>query len=170
MTRIALAAIAALTLAVSADARVVEKRQYGNWLYEYNLSDNVTSCVASRYYSNAQFSVRFYGDRMDVVFWRDDFAWPWDDTLGTAAIRVSGRTYRMRAGTAPRDGSGQRATGTMYLSVPQDKYDDFFFAVKRARRLDIELWNGTSYPVDLTGSSRSLDAALDCWSRRRTGS
>lgn len=170
MTKLIAALLAAVLVAGSAAARVIERREYGNWTYEYFVSNNVTSCIASRYYSNAQFSVRFYGNTMDVIFWRNDFAWPWERNLGTAVIRVSGRTYRLRAGTGSRDGSRDRSTGTLYLAVREGDYRDFFYAVKRARNLQIDLWNDMSYPVDLTGSSRALDAALNCWERRRTGS
>ncbi|MEM9047883.1 MAG: hypothetical protein AAGC92_04110 [Pseudomonadota bacterium] len=171
MIRFVMAAAAACLLAVSAapsNARVVESRQFGNWLYEYNVSRSITSCVASRYYANAQFSVRFYGDRMDVVFFRQDFRFRWNARLGTSIIRVRGNTYRLASGTAAR-GSTPLASA-LYMSVPGDRYRGFFTDLKRARTLQVTLWNNDSYAVDLTGSSRALDAALRCWERNRTGS
>lgn len=165
-----MAVICAGLVSVPAGARVLESNKYGNWTYEYFSGSRVTACVASRYYSNAQFSVRLYGDRMDVVFYRDDFRFRWDARLGTAVVRVRGRNYRLSAETPARGGSAAPRASVLYLSVPSGRYRAFFNDLKRARALDIALWNNKSYPVDLTGSSRALDAALRCWDRRRTGS
>jgi hypothetical protein len=169
MLRLLFAAAAALFLLSPADARVVERQEYGNWVYEYNVSRNITSCVASRYYSNAQFSVRLYDERMDVVFFRDDFRWAWDSRLGTARIDVGGRSYRLNAGTARRADATRPTSQALYLDVRSGDYRAFFQAVQRARNLTITVPNGKAYPVDLTGSSRALSAALRCWERRNTG-
>lgn len=172
MSRIFLAVLAALVLGhlapSPAAARVVERREYGNWVYEYNVSNQVASCVASRYYSNAQFSVRLYGDMMDVLFWRNDFRWPWDRAMGDAVVTVSGNRYRLEAST-PRRGDGARSALLILNLRPRD-YGAFFRDLQRARKLRIDLWNGKAYPVDLTGSRRAMDTAWDCWRRRDTGS
>ncbi|MEM8742315.1 MAG: hypothetical protein AAGE13_12590 [Pseudomonadota bacterium] len=173
MIRLCLAVLAAAVLsihAMPAGARVVESRQFGNWLYEYNVSRTVTSCVASRYYSNAQFSVRLYGNRMDVVFYRSDFRFRWDARQGTSVIRVRGNTYRLASSTPRRGNATAPRASVLYLTVPGGRYRAFYDDLKRARNLQITLWNNAKYTVDLTGSSRALSAALSCWERNRTGS
>jgi hypothetical protein len=165
-----MAALAALLLCSPAAARIVEQRQYGSWDYEREETGSGGWCAASRYYSNAWFSLRFRGGRTELLFWRDDFSFPWNRTLGTATLRISGRTYRAAAVSAPREAAAHDRTATIHLDLPAGRLADFLRDLRQAGGLRIELWTGKAYPVDLNGSARSLDAALACRSRHSSGS
>lgn len=170
MRMILIAALAVFTFAGWGAAATIEKRKYGNWEYSYTSSGKFRSCNASRVYSNAIFRVRLQGERMEVLFLRDDFRFRWDERLGRAKIRIRGKSYTLSANSPRRGRSEARRSKAVFLNPRSGDVRKLFNDMRRANNLKVVLWNGKSYPVDLKGSSRALKAALTCWERRRTGS
>lgn len=144
-----------------------------SWTSRYLKADNageLSVCIASVIYSDANFSVRLHGDNLDFIFGRDDFTLPYDKALGEVVLNIDGQEYLLFAITLKRDANSRFETSqTMFLYPSKNDVAPLFNALRYGDAARIVFPTGKFYNLGLRGSNKALAAASNCWSRNSTG-
>lgn len=128
------------------------------------------ACAATHEFRNAWITVRIYGEYLDIVYYHDDFAFPWGKMLGPALIQVDSASFLAVASSVDRSSKDVRAkASTMMIAPKPEEYGALFSALKNGREMAIIFPNGDVYPVPLKGSAKALQIVSECWLVIKTG-
>lgn len=156
---LAVAGFAAAFAPSTAEAKVVEKRQFGLWEYQHFIGDRLEWCgVKTNWPDNKMvLTVRMQRNRLDYFFYNRDWNLRKRRKMGDTVFVFGGREYYARTETLD---SNRALFGTFDTRI-----SDFVRRFKAARRMRIEFPTNQSIGVNLKGSSRAINAAIRCWDR-----
>ena len=130
----------------------------------------LNACAATKDYRDSFIAIRLYGDVIDMVFYHQDFALPYDKVLGPVGVGIDDAVYVAAASSFARDASDTRATtSAIQMMFEPEKFGEIFNALRNGRTMNIVFPNGDSYTVPLVGSAKALNLASECWRAKQTG-
>jgi hypothetical protein len=141
------------------------------WRYEYieaSGEGTISTCIASVEYRDAWFSVRFYGDTMDMVFWREDFGLPANRSLGSVIVDFGQAQFAVESSTFSPSYADGDIVKMFFMNPAPSQYSEVLSALRFGNRAEVVFPNGSAYYVDLQGSNRAIEAASDCWAQHYT--
>lgn len=158
---LAATSFAAAAAAIAPDAAsggTVESSKFGIWTYEHFVGDIEWCGVATTWPDDTMvLTIRLRRSGLDFFFFNDEWNLTSGRRMGDTVFVFGSR--RFHADTETLD-SDQAIFGTF-----QDRISNFVTQFKRARNMRIHFPTDQSIDVSLKGSSRAMDAALQCWER-----
>lgn len=156
---IVVAGIFAALAPKTAEAKVVDSRQFGLWEYQHFVGDRLEWCgVKTNWPDNKMvLTIRLLPERLDYFFYNRKWDLRRQRKMGDT-IFVFGRN-EFYARTETLD-SNKALFGTFNTRI-----SNFVRRFKAARKMRIEFPTDQSIGVNLRGSRRAMDAAVRCWNR-----
>lgn len=130
----------------------------------------LNACAATDAYRDGFITIRLYGEEMDIVFQHEDFALPFNETLGVVGVMVDTAPYAGLAISLSRRPSDVReTTSAMQILLRSEDYSELFDVFRNGKTLYISFPSGDGYTIPLAGSAKALNMAADCWKSKETG-
>ncbi|MHA1537818.1 MAG: hypothetical protein ACTSUD_09695, partial [Alphaproteobacteria bacterium] len=143
---------------VTASGGTVESSKFGVWTYTHFIGD-IEWCGVSTDWPNDTMvlTIRLRRNTLDFYFFNADWSLMRGQSMGDTVFVFDNHRFYASSDTLDSD---KAVFGTF-----QARISKFVAQFKRARNMRLELPTDQSIDVNLKGSSKAMDAALQCWER-----